>query len=100
MKESKLTRLFEAARAETPPHPEPDFESRVLREIRRYPASAAAPSLLDQLAMLLPRVACASVLVIACCLLGAYLLQDSGQPAFGDEAAQFNEQWLNPAGGL
>ena len=90
MNERKLNQLFAAARNAAAPAPSENFESRVLREIRRAPA-AEAVSVFDELNRLFPKLAFAAVAVIAICVACEFALT---LPGLADGVAQLSDQWL------
>jgi hypothetical protein len=95
----KLKRLFESARNEPVPRPGDDFVSDLMREVGRRVLTAprtdfGSASILDQLASLFPRLAMASVLVIALCVAADYCLANFVQRDFSASAAELSEQWL------
>lgn len=99
MNDDKLQRLFRSARNEsTPPGPE-DFDRRVVQAIRRETDSAPI-SLFDQLGALFPRLALASVLLIALCVAADIGLSALGQSDLESGVAQISEQWLFPVKGF
>lgn len=99
MKETKLKQLFEAARRQTAAAPPDDFADDVLRAARRQGAPEAF-SILDQLALLFPRVAFAAVVLIGCCVAGDLLLSMFNVPNLGEGLAQLSDQWLLTGNGI
>lgn len=93
MKEMKIKKLFDAARKETAPEPSFAFAQDVVSAIRREEQQAFAPSLLDELGALFPRLAVAAVLVIGLCLAAElyFTQQDAGLTA---NVEQVRAQWL------
>lgn len=71
MNDGRLKKLFSAARHETPPEVSFNFAQSVLAAIRRRKAPRPF-SLVDQLGALFPRLAAASLLVIALCAAGEF----------------------------
>lgn len=99
MNENKLKRLFAMARQETPPEPDPDFASEMLRAIRQEPAAAESRSwdMVEQLNDLFPRAAVAAAVIIGLCVAADLGLTAAGWPELGDGAAQMSSEYLfNP----
>ncbi len=96
MNERKWKQLVAAVRNEPAPVPSPEFETTVLRAIRRE-APVARPgtlSLFDQLNGWFPRLAWAAVAVIALSLATDWGLTAAGVPGLGDGMTQISAQWL------
>ncbi len=96
MNRRKLNQLFELARNEPAPAPPDDFVGDVLRAVHHEPPVAAAesPSIFDQLNLLFPRIAIASVTVIVLCVALDFGLTAAGMPGLGDGLSQISAQWL------
>jgi hypothetical protein len=89
MKPDRLKKLFTAAaRAETPPGAD-DLPERIARRIRQE-TFAPAPTLFEQLGLLLPRAAVLAVAVLMLCAAIEFLGADDWSAA----ATQLSEQWL------
>ena len=93
MNEQKLKKLFELARAETPPAPPGNFELRVLGAIRRE-GRATPLSWWDQLGALFPRLALATMLLMTACLAADYYYTATHATTFAEDATQFAGQTL------
>jgi hypothetical protein len=102
MNEQKLKEIFAAARKETAPEPPEDFPADVLRAIRREPQMkmVEAFSIFDQLNLLFPRFALASVAVIVLCVAADFGLTAAGFPNLSDGVSQISAQWLLTPGGF
>ena len=92
MIDHKLQKLFEAARHERAPVPAANFDSRVVRVIRREKRAPAA-TLFDQLGGLLPRLAAGAALVTGLCAAADFALSTAG-PDIATGAAEVSGQWL------
>lgn len=92
MNESKLKKLFAAARNEVPPAPSADFADDVLRAVRREPFGRARLSVLDQLNTLFPRLAMTAALIIFLCAAAELVFRTAGMPDPDDNMAQFSAQ--------
>ncbi len=99
MNETKLKKLFEAVRREPAPVPADDFVTGVLRAIHRQPLSGTV-SVLDQLALLFPRLAFAAVVLIGGCVAGDFLLTTLHLPGVNEGLAQLSDQWLLVGNGI
>lgn len=94
MKPDNLSKLFTAAAKAKLPMPEPGFDADVLRSIRRELQTSPPPSLTDQIAALLPRVAFAAALLIAVCFAADVALDSFGDFSLSTGLTQLSEQWL------
>jgi hypothetical protein len=95
MKPDPLDKLFAAAAKAPPPVPSADFAADVLRAVRRPPSREAAPATFaDQLAALLPRIAVATALIVACCAAADFALDSLGRTSLSAGVTQLSEQWL------
>ena len=99
MNDEKLSQLFHSVRGELAPAPEAQFELRVLRAIRNQSAPETV-SLWDQLAGLFPRVAFASLALIALCVLADLGLATFEGSDLITGAPELPDQWLFPAQGF
>lgn len=94
MNERKMKQLFEAARVESAPVAPGDFDTRVMAAVRREARPPVmATSLWDQIGMLLPRLAVASLLVISVCI-AADIYSGGAAPGLTASVDQLSEQWL------
>jgi hypothetical protein len=102
MKEQKLSKLFAAARQEPVSMPPADFDVQVLQAIRQETRRQTDPepaSLFDQLNRLFPRLAWASLFVIAAGI-GVDYLTSTQLPDLTDGVTQISNQWLFALNGL
>jgi hypothetical protein len=93
MKKDKLEELLRAAGTESLPAAPADFEGDVMRAIRAQPRHQPV-SLFDQLDALFPRLATASVVVIACCGLLVLGSAAFGESSLTDKVTELSEQWF------
>lgn len=93
MKPDKLDKLFTAVARADSPKPETDFAADVMRAIQRE-AHIAPPTLTEQIAALLPRVAFAAALLIAVCFAADLALDSLGDTSLSGGLTQISEQWL------
>ncbi len=96
MNETRLKRLFAAARKEPSPLPSPEFVGDVLRAVKQAPAGRAhiTPSLFEQLNHLFPRVALAAIVIMVLCVAADFALSSAGYPGLTDGASQISSQYL------
>ena len=96
MNKQKLEKLFTTARKETAPAPPEDFAADVLRAIRNGSQIKVAEtfSTFDQLNLLFPRFALASVALIALGIAADYGMTVAGVPDLSDGISQISSQWL------
>lgn len=94
MKNSRLNKLFELARAETAPVPPPDFAADVLRAVRREPSCRPAGTLpvFEQLNGWFPRIAVAAAALMLLCVAADFGLTAAGMPELGDSVSQASAQ--------
>jgi hypothetical protein len=93
MNDEKLKQLFESARRESPPSPTEEFDARILRAVQRE--SRLTPvTFWDQLEVLFPRLAVASLLVVGICFLGDYCYSIAHPAGLMGEVSEVSEQWL------
>ena len=92
MNERKLKKLFELARAETPPAAPDDFDARVLSAVRRE-QRAAPVSLWEQLGELFPKLAVAAALVVGTCVTADFYLSVTQSPRVTGDLTALSEQW-------
>lgn len=84
-----MKQLFAAAaRVETSAATD-DLPERVTRAIRRE-IPAPAPSLFDQIGLLLPRVAMAAAAIVAICV----IVESTAAGDLSTDVARLSEQWL------
>lgn len=97
MNDDRLKKIFELARAETPPAAPEGFDARVLAAVRRE-RRAAPVNWWEQIGELFPRLAIGAALVIALCVTVNYwtALQSSSLAA---DASELSDQWLFAANG-
>jgi hypothetical protein len=88
----KLERLFQSARNQPVPQPGDDFAGGVMRAIRHESRAVPIP-LLEQLAVLFPRLAVGTALVITVCAAAEYCLSNV-QSDLSTSAAEISEQWF------
>jgi hypothetical protein len=93
MKESKIQKLFEAARKEAAPEVNFTFSQSVISAIRRDARQPQTSSLFDQLGALFPRLALASVIIIGLCIATEFYFSSSAQTTSA-EVTQAAEEWL------
>jgi hypothetical protein len=96
MNERKWKQLLAAARNEPVPVPSEQFETNVVRALRREGrvASPKTLSIFDQLNGLFPRLAWAAVAIIALSVAADFGLTAAGVPGLGDGVSQISAQWL------
>ena len=96
MNKRKLNQLFELARNEPVPVPPEAFAADLLRVVHREPRATApeTPSVFDQLNLLFPRIALASVAMIVLCVGLDYGLAAAGMPGVNDGLSRISAQWL------
>jgi len=94
MKNSRIRRLFEAARAEPTVEPPADFAGRVARAIQRDSRALEPVSVFDMLASLFPRLAWAAALVIGLCLAVEFYFSANSSTNLSMNLAVVAEQWL------
>lgn len=99
MKETKLKKLFEATRREPVPTPRAGFAEEVLRAIHRE-RRPESTSVFDQLALLFPRLACATLVLIGCCVAGDWLSTGLNEPGLSESLTQLSDQWLLAGNGI
>lgn len=99
MNERKLNQLLNTVRNEPSPAPPADFDSDVMRAIRREP-QVEAFSLWDQLNALFPRVATVAVVLIGIFIGSDFLLTFLNVPSLADGVGQISDQWLFGANGF
>lgn len=91
MNDRKLKKLFDLARAETPPDAPGNFSFRVLAAIRRE-GRPAPPSWWDQLGALFPRLALAAALVVTACVAVGYYDTTTHSTSLTDDLSRYSEQ--------
>jgi hypothetical protein len=99
MNDRKLKKLFDLARAETPPEAPGNFSFRVLGAIRRE-GRPAPLSWWDQLGALFPRLALATALVVSSCIAADYYYSSRHAATFAEDATLYStDQALLAANG-
>lgn len=93
MNDSKIKKLFATARQEQPPEPPFNFAGQVVSAVRRDVKTRYTPSLFDQLGQWLPRMAAASLVIIAICVATDLYLTHQ-QTTSTAEVQQAAEDWL------
>lgn len=99
MNDRKLKKLFDLARAETPPDAPGNFSFRVLAAIRRE-GRPAPLSWWDQLGALFPRLALAAMLLVSACVAVDYYYSSRHNSTFAEDATLYStDQALFAANG-
>src|SRR5688572_376805 len=93
MNDSKIQKLFAAARKENAPEPPFNFSQNVLSAIERREKAVPAGSLFDELSRLFPRFACAAVLIISVAV-AADVYFTKEQSTLSDNVEQAADEWL------
>lgn len=93
MKDSRIQKLFEAARNEPAPEVPFDFGRNVVSAIRREERRSTAPSLFEQLNRLFPRLAAAALIVIGLCV-ATELYFNQQEPTTAADVQQAAEEWM------
>ena len=93
MNESKMQKLFAAARHERAPEVPFHFERNVISAIRRGERRSVAPSFFEQLNQLFPRLAAAAVVIIGLCVATEFYFENSETTTTAD-VQQAAEEWL------
>jgi hypothetical protein len=91
MNDRKIKQLFAAAHKDTAPAPAEGFELLVMQQIRCNPTRHEL-TISDLLGRWFPRLALASVTIIALCFVGE-LVFSSGAPSLTESAAQLSDQF-------
>jgi hypothetical protein len=96
MNDKKLNQLFAAARKEPPVPPSDGFDLRMLRAVRSEsrPAQPDVLSWMELLNAWFPRLAWASVAVIALSIAVDYGLTATGTPGLNEGVSRISAQWL------
>ena len=96
MSGKKLQQLFQAARQSAAPEPSAGFAEEVVDAIRREPPSPprGAPSLFDELNALFPRLALATLAVMALGVAANLALGTADLTVWGDGVAQISAPWF------
>ena len=89
MNDRKLTRLFHAARNETPPAPNEGFAFLVMRQIQSD-TGRAEPTVSDVLGMWFPRLAVMAAALIGICVISE-VVSSTNAPSLSESAAQLSE---------
>lgn len=93
MKDPRIEKLFAAARQEAPPEGPAVFPQRVISAIRRDAAARHESSILDQLSVLFPPIAWASIIMIGLCV-GAELYFSNTTATTSADVTKVAEEWL------
>lgn len=93
MNESKIKKLFAAARQEQTPEPPFNFAGLVVSAVRRDGKARYVPSLFDQLGQWLPRAAAVCVVIIGICIATDFYLSKQ-QTTSTAEVQQAVEDWM------
>jgi hypothetical protein len=102
MSGDKLDQLFQAARRENAPAPSPNFADDVVRVLRREPAAGAPgrPSLWEELNAGFPRLAVATLVVLALGVAVNLALGTVEWKDLSDGLAQLSTQDILPLDGF
>jgi hypothetical protein len=93
MKDSKIQKLFAAARKETPPEAPFNFSQNVLAAIHRGERQSAPFSLFDELGRLFPRFAFAALLIISVCVATDFYFTKE-QSTLSASVEQAADEWM------
>ena len=92
MRDAKINKLFTSAKRIEPPEASPGFPQNVLCALRRE-SQAVKASLLEQIGLLFPQLACAAMIIIAICI-AADVYQSRDEATLSTEIQQLTDEWL------